>query len=170
MELIGEAVGSGARVGAACRIIGISSRTYLRWKLGHVIDRRKGAAKRVPRKLSEAEAERFYQEANAPRFRDMTAAQIVAILSEEGVYYGSERTLYRILKAKNALVSRTESRKPGVSRKPPELVATGPNQVWSWDITWVKTDVKGIFLFAYVVLDVFSRKIVGWSDRRPREP
>ena len=66
-------------------------------------------------------------------------------------------------KGKISSPSRTESRKPARNRKPPELVATDPNQMWSWDITWLKTDVKGLFLFAYVILDIFSRKIVGWS-------
>lgn len=93
----------------------------------------------------------------------MTPGQIVAILAEEGVWLGSERTLYRILKTRKALESRTESRRPVTSKKPPELVASGPNQVWSWDITWLRTDVAGIFVFAYVVIDIFSRKVVGWT-------
>lgn len=147
----------------ACQTLEISFRSYLRWKAGRLEDGRKGATKKVPRKLSEAEREAFYKEANTARFRDMTPDQIVAILSEEGTYYGSERTLYRILKDKKALTSRTESRKAGPSKRPPELVADGPNQVWSWDITWLRTDVKGLFYYAYVVIDVFSRAIVGWS-------
>ena len=153
----------GARVKIACQTLEISFRSYLRWKAGKLDDGRKGAVKKVPRKLSEAEREAFYKEANTARFRDMTPEQIVSILCEEGTYYGSDRTLYRIFADKKALASRTESRKPGPSKKPPELVATGPNQVWSWDITWLRTDVKGLFYYAYVVIDVFSRAIVGWS-------
>ncbi|MGH9439536.1 MAG: IS3 family transposase [Terriglobia bacterium] len=163
MRLIGEAVVAGARVKNACQTLEISFRSYLRWKAGKLEDGRKGAAKTVPRKLSDEEREAFYKEANTARFRDMTPDQIVAILCEEGTYYGSERTLYRIFTDKKALASRTESRKPGPSRKPPELVASGPNQVWSWDITWLRTDIKGFFNYAYVVIDVFSRAIVGWS-------
>lgn len=154
---------NGARAKIACQTLEISFRSYLRWKAGKLEDGRKGATKTVPRKLSELEREEFYKEANTPRFRDMTPEQIVAILCEEGTYYGSERTLYRIFTDKKALASRTESRKPGPCKTPPELVATGPNQVWSWDITWLRTDVKGHFYYAYVVIDVFSRAIVGWS-------
>ncbi len=153
----------GARVKVACQTLEISFRSYLRWKAGKLEDGRKGAVKTVPRKLSEAEREDFYKEANTARFRDMTPEQIVAILCEEGTYYGSDRTLYRIFTDKKALATRTESRKPGPSKKPPELVATGPNQVWCWDITWLRSDVKGFFYYAYVVIDVFSRAIVGWS-------
>ena len=163
MRFINEAVVDGARVKIACQTLEISFRSYLRWKAGKLQDGRKGAAKTVPRKLSEAEREDFYQQANTSRFRDMNPGQIVAILCEEGTYHGSDRTLYRIFTDKKALASRTESRKPGPGKKPPELVATGPNQVWCWDITWLRTDVKGFFYYAYVVIDVFSRAIVGWS-------
>lgn len=161
--LIQEAVASGARVKQACEILELPFRTYLRWRHGAVHDRRPDATRTIPRALSIEEIERFYRCANEPRFRDKTPGQIVAILLEEGTYFGSERTLYRILAAKQALVSRTETRAPGISRKPPELTATGPNQVWTWDITWLPTDVKGVFLYAYAIIDIFSRAIVGWS-------
>lgn len=163
VRIINEAVVDGAGVKIACQTLEISVRSYLRWKAGKLHDGRKGAVKTVPRKLSESEREGFYKAANTARFRDMTPDQIVAILCEEGIYYGSERTLYRIFTDKKALASRTESRKPGPGKKPPELMATGPNQVWSWDITWLRSDVKGFFYYAYVVIDVFSRAIVGWS-------
>jgi putative transposase len=135
-----------------------------------ITDRRKGATKRVPRKLSPEEEQQFYQVANQKEYREMTPGQIVATLLDNDIYYGSERTLYRILKKHDALVSRTETRKPGKYKKPQELIATKPNQVWSWDITWLKTDAKGIFLFAYVIIDIFSRKIVGWSVEESESP
>lgn len=161
--MIDEAAASGARVKKACAAIDLSFNSYLRWKAGRTNDRRKGAPKRVPRKLSESEREKFFQASCSPEFRDMTPEQIVAILAENGVWYGSGRTLYRILEAKNASLVRTESKRPSSSRRPPELVATGPNQVWTWDITLLKTDVKGLFYYAYVVIDIYSRKIVGWT-------
>ena len=161
--LINEAATSGARVKKACEALEVSFNSYLRWRSGKTADLRKGAKKTVPRKLQEDETRRFYDAANTAEYRDQTPGQIVASLLEKGIYYGSESTLYRILKAKNALQSRTESRKPVRRERPPELAATGPDQIWSWDITWLKTDVKGVYLFAYVILDVFSRKIVGWS-------
>jgi len=168
--LIDESVVSGARVKKACITVEISYRSYLRWKSGMIIDRRKGAVKRVHRKLSHEEELQFYQVANQKEYREMTPGQIVATLLDKDIYYGSERTLYRILKKHDALVSRTEARKPGQYKKPQELIATEPNQVWSWDITWLKSDVKGIFLFAYVIIDIFSRKIVGWSIEESESP
>jgi putative transposase len=163
LHSIDKAVKCGARLRAACKLSGISSRSFFRWSKGLKKDGRKGAAKKVPRKLSEAEVEAFYKTATEPRFRDQTPAQIVATLLEAETYYGSERTLYRILKAKKANMPRTESKSRSKSRKPKELIATGPNQVWCWDITWIKTTVKGLYLYAYVVIDIYSRAIVGWS-------
>ena len=133
-------------------------------------DRRKGSDKHIPRKLSEEEAELFYRTANEKRFRDKTPSEIVAILLEEGTYWGSESTLYRILRRRKAHIGRTESRSPGRSKKPRELIAARPNQIWTWDITWLKTDVKGMFLYAYVVLDIFSRAIVGWAIHEEESP
>jgi transposase InsO family protein len=170
VQIIDEASSEGARLHQACLTAGISYRSYLRWKTGKVNDGRLGAEKQVPRKLSIEEAELFYQEANKPEYREQTPGQIVASLLEKGIYFGSERTLYRILKAKSALVNRTESRKPGRHRKPPELRASGPNQVWTWDITWLKTDVKGIFVYGYAVIDIFSRMIVGWTVEQTESP
>jgi putative transposase len=163
VQYIQEAVTAGARLKRACEVIEISFATFLRWRAGKLGDQRKGAPKRIVRKLTQAEKDEFYAVANQPRFRDLTAAQIVATLLEEGIWYGSESTLCRILKSHNALLPRTESRSPHKRHRPPELVATGPNQVWAWDITWLKTDVAGIFVFAYVIIDIYSRKIVGWS-------
>jgi transposase InsO family protein len=167
---IDEAVAEGARIKRACETIDVSFKSYLRWKQGIIADQRKGASKKVYRKLSQVEKDMFYDVVNSSEYRDMTPGQIVASLLYKGIYYGSERTLYRILKEKSALVSRTASRKPSKSRKPMELTATGPDQVWTWDITWLKTDVRGIYLYAYVIIDVFSRMIVGWSVEDRESP
>ncbi len=170
VSLIGDAVKQGSRVKPACQVSGISYRSYQRWKNGTVIDRRKGSTKNVPRRLSAEESELFYEVANQKKYRELTPGQVVASLLDTGVYYGSERTLYRILKSHNALVNRSEARKPSRYQKPPELIAIRPNQVWTWDITWMKTDVQGIFLYAYVIIDIFSRKIVGWSIEQSESP
>lgn len=153
----------GARVKKACNTVEISYHSFLRWRAGQVDDLRKGAEKSVPRKLSPDEEEAFYNTANSPEYRDKTPAQIVASLLEKGIYYGSESTLYRIMRKRSALQHRGESKARSKSRKPQELVATAPNQVWTWDITWLKTTVLGMFLYAYVIIDIYSRKIVGWS-------
>jgi transposase InsO family protein len=170
VQYIQEAVEDGARVKKACDCLELSYRSFLRWKAGKTKDGRKGAVKGVPRKLSPAEEQAFFDAANTQEFRDETPGKIVASLLDKGVYYGSERTLYRILKKRKALSYRQKRRAPTKSNTPPELTATGPNQVWNWDITWLPTRVKGIFLFAYVIIDIFSRKIVGWSVETEESP
>lgn len=162
-KYISEAVMEGARLKKACEIVGISVQSFSRWRRGRCNDNRKGATKKVPRKLTQEEVEKFYKIANSPEYRDLTPYEIVVTLLEKGSYIGSISTLYRILRAKKALFQRTETKHRGGSRKPDELIASGPNQVWCWDITWIKTDVKGLFFYAYVVMDLYSRKIVGWA-------
>jgi transposase InsO family protein len=164
VTLIGEAVGSGARISQSCQIIGISVSTYRRWKaVEEHIDKRRGAVKRVNRKLSEAERQQILDTCCEKRFADLTPYAIYAILLDEDTYLASVSTMYRILRTHNLLHHRGESRQSARRAKPPELKATGPNQVWSWDITYLPTQVRGIFLFAYVLIDVWSRKIVGWE-------
>lgn len=170
VQYIGEAVEDGARVKKACECLRLSYRSYLRWRKGETNDDRKGASKRIPRKLSSDEEQAFYDAANTPEYRDKTPGQIVASLLEKDIYHGSERTLYRILKKRDALGHRQKRRAPTKTKKPKELVATGPNQVWTWDITWLPTRVKGIFLFAYVIIDIYSRKIVGWTVEIEESP
>jgi putative transposase len=110
-----------------------------------------------------AEQESFLAVANSPRFADMTPEQIVAKLAEEGVYYASASTLYRILRRRKALAHRRGSRKPREATRPVYIEVTGSNQVWSWDITWLRTEVAGLFLYAYTVIDLFDRSLVGWT-------
>jgi putative transposase len=163
VELIEEAVIAGARRWKACEVLAISVRTYERWKAGAHLDRRKGARRTVKRSLSEAERQAVSEVACSERFRDCTPYEIVAILAQEGTYVGSVSTFYRVLRAEGKLHHRSESRPAQRRAAPPQLVAGAPHQVFSWDITYLKTGVSGIFLYAYLVVDVWSRKIVGWS-------
>ena len=96
---------------------------------------------------------------NSPEYRDLPVGQIVPRLAEAGHYIASESTIYRILRAEKQNRHRTAS-KPPVHHRPRELRATGPNQVWSWDITYLRTPVLGRFFYLYLVMDVWSRKIV----------
>jgi len=170
VRYIQEAIVDGARARKACEVVCISYRSFLRWKSGKIEDARKGAAKHNPRKLSKKEQDAFYSLATDQRFRDMTPAQIVATLLDEGVYHASESTLYRIFRERKANIRRSETRTPRTHTPPPGLIATGPNQVWTWDITWLKTDVKGLFLYGYVIIDLYSRKIVGWTIKDTEDP
>jgi putative transposase len=158
VQYIQEAVTEGARVKKACECLELSYRSYLRWKQGFTKDQRKGAAKRVHRKLTPEETQALLDAANSEEFRDKTPGQIVATLLERGIYHGSESSLYRILRKHKALGHRRSSRAPVRSKKPQELVADAPNQVWTWDITWLPTAIKGIFLFAYVIIDIFPER------------
>lgn len=99
--------------------------------------------------MTALEEETFYTVANSPRFRDYTPEQIVAMLAEEGVYHASASTLYRILRKRKAIQHRLETKKPVKNHKAIPILVTGPNQVWAWDITWLKSDVVGLFKYAY---------------------
>ena len=163
VELIDEAVTDGARLFKACEVLYISVRTYYRWKSNKTGDMRKGAPKKVPRKLTEADKKEILNISCSERFADTNPYQIVAILLEEGTYIASPSSFYRVLREHDLIHHRRKGRPGNRKAAPPELIATGPNQVWSWDITWLKTGVSGIYLYAYVIIDVWSRKIVGWE-------
>ncbi len=112
---------------------------------------------------AELEAWRTKALATAPEYRDLSPKQIVPQLADDGVYLGSESTFYRILHEAKMQKHREPSRPPTERHKPDEHVATGPNQVWSWDITYLRGPVRGMFFYYYIVMDVWSRKIVGWT-------
>jgi len=163
IELVGEAVEAGARRWKACEILGISERTLQRWeKEPEGEDQRQGPNSKPENALSEAEKMLIIAVATSPQFKDLSPAQIVPILAESGVYIGSEASFYRILKENSMLTHRSRA-KPSRHSKPKEYVATGANQVWSWDITYLRSSVRGKFYYLYLVVDVWSRMIVGWA-------
>ena len=112
------------------------------------MDLRKGSPKRVSRKLSESEKQDILNITCSERFADANPYQIVAILLEEGTYIASVSSFYRVLREYDLIHHRRKGRPGNRKTAPPELIATGPNQVWSWDITWLKTAVAGIYLYA----------------------
>jgi putative transposase len=114
-----------------------------------------------PRALSGEERERVIAVLDGERFCDLAPAEVYATLLDEGVYLCSERTMYRILKEHSQTRERRAQRRHP-NYVAPELMATGPNQLWCWDITKLKTFVKSQYLHLYVILDVFSRYVVGW--------
>jgi len=116
----------------------------------------------VQHRLSAEEEQQFYDLANQQKFADRKPEEVVAILLSEGTYLASVSTLYRILRKRNALKHRQETKKPIASAGPLTMAVTAPNQVWAWDITWLKTEVRGIFVYAYTIIDVYDRRIVGW--------
>jgi putative transposase len=122
---------------------------------------------RPPLALSEQERQDLMDMLNSERFADMAPASIYATLLEEGRFYASVRTMYRLLAQEGQVGDRRSQRKHPVYAKP-ELLAVQSNQVWSWDITKLKGPVKWSYFHLYVILDIFSRYVVGWMIA-PRE-
>ena len=160
INLVDKAVESGARQKKAAAIMGISARTIIRWRQqSGGQDQRKGPLTAPANKLSEKERQQVLDISNSTAFRDLSPKQIVPKLADQGVYLASESTFYRVLKGHKMLTHRQAS-KPAVCRRPKQHVATGPCQVWSWDITYLKTSVKGLFFYLYMIVDVWSRKSI----------
>ena len=167
IDLIKESRLAGARLEKACDLLQISPRTLQRWQgeAGEVkVDGRKAAAAaRIPaNRLQETERRQILEVVNRPEFASKPPSQIVPLLADQGEYLASESTFYRELKKSKQLAHRGKARRPAHSR-PLALVATGPNQVWSWDITYLASTVRGVFYYLYMIMDIFSRKIVGWE-------
>jgi len=153
-------VAAGCRLAAACRELELSVRTVQRWRLlGGGQDLRRGPNTTPGNRLSNEERQEFLRIANAPENRDLSPKKVVPKLADQGVYLGSESTLYRILRERGLLTHRSES-KPRSIVRPEELVATGPCQVWSWDITYLPAKTRGTFYYLYLFVDVWSRRIM----------
>jgi transposase InsO family protein len=175
LALIEEAVASGARRRRCSELLGLSARTLERWRSeksekvgGRIEDARcmRSASRTAPsNKLTDEERVGVLTVVNSAAFRDLSPNQIVPRLADEGVYLASESTIYRILREKKQLEHRGRQKAPVrhgsiVSRS---HVATKPNEVWSWDITYLMTPVRGVFLYLYLIMDIWSRKIVGFE-------
>jgi putative transposase len=163
LRLVDEAVGAGARQEAAAEIVGLPVRTLQRWREqgeGGGEDRRQGPLTPPANKLRPEERTVVLQTANAPEYRDVSPKQIVPRLADANTYLASESTFYRVLREEDQLAHRERSR-PATARRPEERVATGPNQIWAWDITYLSAPIRGTFFFLYLILDIWSRKIVG---------
>ncbi len=160
LGLVDEAIQGGARQLRACKTLGLRERTLQRWrKQGGGEDGRHGPKSPPPNKLTPEQRESLLHLVNAPEYRNLSPHQIVPLLADRGCYVASESTIYRYLAAADQLRHRQRSHPP-VSR-PREHVATGPGQVLSWDITYLRSPVRGRFFYLYLILDVWSRKILG---------
>ena len=142
-------------------MLGLSERTVQRWReqKDGGEDRRHGPKTAPANKLSEHEERRLLRELTSPQYRDQSPRQVIPALAEQGTYIASEATAYRLLHKHGMQKHRTNTRPPK-SKKPDELTATGPNQVYCWDITYLKRNVIGTFYYLYLVTDIFSRRIV----------
>ena len=162
IELVEEACMHGARKYKACEILDISVRTLERWAKEGSIDQRRGSTRVVANKLSQAERQRILGIVNSGEYRDVSPSQIVPDLADKGIYVASESTIYRILRDEKQLAHRGLV-KPAKHKRPAPHTATGPNQLWSWDITFLPSQVRGLYFYLYMIMDVYSRKVVGWT-------
>jgi len=164
VQWVEQASTAGARAHKACELLGIAPRTLQRWQqCGELLDDARRTRRHVPaNKLSDQEREQIISVANQQEFAHLPPSQIVPQLADRGEYIASESTFYRVLRAAGQLKHRQASR-AATAHKPRPLEATAPNQLYSWDITYLKTTVRGIFLYLYLFMDIYSRKIVGWQ-------
>lgn len=162
MTMLQEAIDGGVREREACQCVGISERTFQRWRQSPD-DRRPTTARPVPKnKLSAEEEQQVLAICHETRFASLPPAQIVPALADEGRYIASESTFYRVLRRSGEITHRGRQR-AAQSKPLATWKATAPNQVWSWDITWLKSLTAGHWFYLYLTEDVFSRKIVGYE-------
>lgn len=158
LALIDEAIGAGARLAKAADVVDLCARTVIRWRKADA-DRRCGPKQPPANKLSEQERQQILEVANSAAFRDMSPKQIVPKLADQDIYIGSEASFYRILKEQH-MINHRQASKPATGHRPNAHVASGPCQVWSWDITYLRSALRGQFYYLYMILDVWSRKIM----------
>lgn len=163
---IDEAVASGARQFKACEVVGISERTYQRWKAqgADTKDGRPDALRPIPaNKLNLEEEKMILQVMNQKEHRSLSPNQVFyKLIDEHGAYIASVSSFYRVLRYYGQINHRGYAKAP-VNKSITTHYATGPNQVWMWDITWLPGPAKGIYYYLYMIIDLFSRKIVGWE-------
>ena len=157
----------GARLRLACATAGIDERTLQRWKAQDGLargDRRPDAPRPTPdHALSADERAEVLRVANEPRFADVPPARIVPMLADENRYIASESTFHRVLREHGQTRHRGRARAPRRKGPPTTDIATAPGQVWCWDMTYLPATVHGRWFHLYLILDLYSRKIVGWE-------
>ena len=164
LAALGEARATGARLQAACAVIGISARTIERWTgRPGADDRRCGPRQRPRNALSPAEEAHLLTILTSARYGQISPRQLVPRLADEGMYIASESTIYRLRKRVGLDVPYRSVLRTHVTRSVTVHRATRSNQLWSWDITYLPTAIRGRFLRLYLVMDVWSRRIVGWE-------
>lgn len=162
---VDEAAAAGARRRTACALLDVSVRTLERWRAPGTLgdDGRRTRLQCAHNQLSDVERAQVLAIANSATFADLPPSQIVPILAERGTYIASESTFYRVLRAAGQLRHRQTCRPAQVRHRPRALSACSPNQIYSWDISYLPTTIQGVFFYLYLFMDVYSRKIVGWQ-------
>lgn len=163
IDLVSEACKVGARKHKACEVLGLSVRTLERWEKDNGLQDHRQLVTRTPKnKLTQEQRDMVIATANDAVYRDLPPCKIVPLLADAGYYIASESTFYRVLRVENQLKHRLRSR-PAKHNRPHEYAARGPNKVWTWDISYLPTQVAGLYFYLYIIVDIYSRKIVGFS-------
>lgn len=164
---IDQAHREGARLRPACLVAGIDVRTLQRWcstGLALQEDQRKHCHRATPaHALTHEERQEILRVANEPRFADMPPSRIVPMLADEGRYIASESSFARVLRAHGQNQRRGRAQLPQTRKPPSTHIATAPKQVWCWDMTYLRSHVTGQWFYLFVIMDLYSRKIVGWE-------
>ena len=164
LEWVAEAVANGCSKEQACQVLGISIRTLQNWKKQDDLPDGRTTRQITPgNKFSPQKRAEVLKRINSSEFRDLGPNQIVPILADKDEYLASESSMYRILKQEQMTTHRQNSRPATRRHRPEPYTADAANQIWSWDITYLPTQVKGTFLYLYLIMDIYSRKIVGWE-------
>lgn len=150
---------NGSRHAIACEDAGIDVKTFKRWIM-NIDDKRKGPNSSPANKLTEKEVEDIIRVSTSTEFVDLPPNQIVPTLADKGIYIASESSFYKVLNERKLLEHRGKSKRKAHNRPAP-LVARGPNEIYSWDITYLRSDIAGKFYYLYMFMDIYSRKIVG---------
>jgi putative transposase len=163
ISLVKEAIAGGAGRAPSCQVLELSLRTLERWeKYPTQGDQRSGPIRLAAHALTAEERIKIIETANLPEHCDLSPWKIVAKMADSGQYLASESSFYRVMREHNLLTHRLKSQ-PKTRHRPRELVAKNPNQIWSWDITYLKSPIAGLYYYLYLIEDIFSRLIVGWS-------
>jgi len=175
LQILDEGMADGASGRQLALLLGVGLTTLQRWRRQFAgdedgVDRRKGSHRHVAHRLSEEERQRILLTCNEPEFAALPPGQIVPVLADRGLFIGSERSFYRVLHAHGQAHRRGRARPPQAPRPVPRLRAAAPKQVWSWDITYLPTSVRGVWLYLYLVIDVWSRKVVAWDVAEREDP
>jgi putative transposase len=169
LALLTDACDAGARLAPACAQIGLSERTVQRWQRpaagddGDLRASTRRVATPPPNRLSDIERQAALALLNGEEFKDLPPSQIVPRLADQGRFVASESTLYRLLRGAGQLTHRRAERAPQHRSRPRALAATRPDQIYCWDISYLPTEVRGVYFYLYLFVDLFSRKIVGWQ-------
>jgi putative transposase len=160
MDLVEDLADPSVSVASACSAVGLSRATLYRATSPSSPPRLRERV-RSPRRLKDDERQAIVDVMHAPEFVDQPPMEVFAKLLSRGIYLASIRTIYRVLAELGETKERRNQRLSQPHAKP-SLTATAPNQVWTWDITKLATLERGVFLHAYVIIDLFSRYVVGW--------